>query len=146
MATTLQKGMILFAGMAVIGGSLAGAGLARFAQNGAFEFYKQTPPPVQHDLAAAPMPAGGYAAASPPPAWPENPYPPRPLTIARPAESADYQRAAHIDPDPPVVEEQAALPEPLPGPVIVPQRGSWSAPAKDTQPTEPEAPAEDPVS
>lgn len=129
MATTLQKGMIAFAGIAVIGGGLAGMGLASFAQSGAFEFYKQTLPPAQGDIAAAPVRDGYYSAASPAPAYPENPYPPRPLTIARPAEPIDYQRAGRIDPEPVVAEEQAALPEP--GPVITPRRGSWTAPMED---------------
>lgn len=142
MVTALQKGMIAFAGVAVIGGGLAGAGLASFAQNGAFEFYKQTPPPVQHDLADAP-PTGGYYAASsaaPMPAYPENPYP-RPISIARPAEPADYRPAAQIDSEPAAVEEQAALPEP--GPVIVSRGGSWSAPEESPAAPDDEAPADD---
>ncbi|MBB4837758.1 hypothetical protein HNP52_000809 [Sphingomonas kyeonggiensis] len=135
MATTLRKGMIAFAGIAVIGGGLAGVGLASFAQSGAFEFYKQTLPPTQGAVAAAPVRDGYYSAASPVPAYPENPYPPRPLnpprplTIARPAEPIDYQHAARIDPEPVVAEEQAALPEP--GPVIAPRRGSWTAPMEN---------------
>ncbi len=132
MATTLQKGMIALAGVAVIGGGLAGMGLASFAQSGAFEFYKQTPPPAAADIAAAPASDGYYSVASPAPAYPENPYTPQPLTIARPAEPTDYQRAARIDPEPVATEEQAALPEP--GPVIVPRRGSWTAPAEDEAP------------
>lgn len=129
MATMLQKGMIAFAGIAVIGGGLAGMGLASFAQSGAFEFYKQTPPPTQADIAAVPLSDGYYSAASPAPAYPENPYPPRAFTIARPAEPVDYQRAAPVDTEPAVVEAQAALPEP--GPVIAPRQGSWGAPVED---------------
>ncbi len=129
MATVLQKGMIAFAGVAVIGGGLAGAGLASFAQNGAFEFYKQTPPPAQGLATAAPASDGYYPAVSPAPTYPENPYPPRPLTIARAAEPIDYQRAEQIEPEPVLAEEEAILPEPAP--MIVPRRGSWTAPAEE---------------
>lgn len=150
MATALQKGMIVLAGVAVIGGGLAGAGLASFAQHGAFEFYKQTPPPVQHDLAET-APGSGYypvTAAAPAPAYPENPYPPRPITIARAAEPADYRHTAPVDPEPALVEEQAALPEPgpVPEPVIAPRRGSWSAPEEGAPPPDAEAPVDDTAS
>ncbi|MEP9359164.1 hypothetical protein [Sphingomonas sp. KR3-1] len=139
MATALQKGVLICAGVAVLGGGLAGMSLGTYAQSGAFDFYKQTPPPGRGGAAATADSAGYYPlsrAAAPPPIYPENPSPPRALTIARPAEPADYQRAARIEDAAPAPVEDAALPEDD-TPVIAPQHGSWSAPA----PSEP-APAQ----
>jgi hypothetical protein len=133
MVTTAQKGLLACGAVALFGGCFAGVGLGNYARSGAFEFYKQTPPPREHSELSATADSPGYypiSRAAPTPAYPENPYPPR-LTIARAAEPADYQRAAAIDYDPPApVEEQAALPEPAVAlePVIAPHRGSWSAP------------------
>lgn len=131
MATAVHKGILVCAGVAVLGGGLAGMGLANYTRTGAFDFYKQTPPPGSYDMAATADSAGYYpvsrAAATPP--YPENPAPPRPAPIARPAAPADYALAARIDPEPVPVEEEAALPEPVS--VIPVQRGSWTAPAEE---------------
>jgi hypothetical protein len=131
MVTAARKGLIVCGAVALLGGGVAGMGLGNYAQSGAFEFYKNTPPPGTESAYVATADSAGYypiSRAAATPAYPENPYPPH-LTIARPAEPADYRRAAAVDTaPPPVAEEQAALPEPEPEPVIAPQRGSWSAP------------------
>ncbi|NYT42397.1 hypothetical protein HZY97_16610 [Sphingomonas sp. R-74633] len=137
--TAAHKGLIVCGAVALLGGGLAGMGLGNYAQSGAFEFYKNTPPPGTDSAYVATADSAGYypisRAAVTPPAYPENPSPPH-LTIARPAEPADYQRAAAVDVAPlPPLEEPAALPEPEP--MIAPQRGSWSAPEAEA-----EAPAE----
>ncbi|MDG2534404.1 hypothetical protein P6144_12140 [Sphingomonas sp. HITSZ_GF] len=133
MVTTARKALLVCGAVALCGGGLAGIGLGNYARSGAFEFYKNTPPPGTSGAIAANADSAGYypvSRAAPAPIYPENPYPPR-VTIARPAEPADYQRAAAIDLDPvPEAEAQAALPGPLsiPVPVVTPQRGSWTAP------------------
>lgn len=126
-----RNALLVCGAVALLGGGLVGMGLGNYAQSGAFEFYKRTPPPsARSDFAATSDSAGYYpiSRAAATPAYPENPSPPR-LTIARPAEPADYGRAATVDiAPPPAVEEQAALPEP----VTAPQRGSWSAPEEES--------------
>lgn len=130
MLTTARKALAICGAVALLGGGLAGMGLANYAQSGAFEFYKNTPPPSTASAMTATSDSAGYypiSRAAATPAYPEDPYPPR-VTIARPAQPADYRRAA-ADIDPPApTEEQAALSGPDPEPVIAPQRGSWSAP------------------
>jgi hypothetical protein len=130
MVTAAQKGLLICGAVALAGGGLAGIGLGNYAQSGAFEFYKQTPPPIVQTAYAATADSAGTYPISRPAAtlpYPENPYPPR-LTIARPAEAADYQRAAQLDDQPaPAPVEDAAPPEDD-APVVTPQRGSWTAP------------------
>ncbi|MDQ0248387.1 hypothetical protein J2W22_000434 [Sphingomonas kyeonggiensis] len=130
MATAVHKGILVCAGVAVLGGGLAGMGLANYTRTGAFDFYKQTPPPGSYDMTATADSAGYYpvSRAAPPSPYPENPAPPRPAPIVRPAEPDDYALAARIDPEPVTVEEEA-LPEPVS--VIPVQRGSWTAPAEE---------------
>lgn len=130
MLTMARKAMLVCGAVALLGGGVAGVGLANYTQSGAFEFYKNTPPPGTNITPVASADSAGYypiSRAAATPIYPENPYPPH-VTIARPAEPADYQRAAAIQDDPPAqIEEQATLPEP----VIAPQRGSWSAPEEE---------------
>jgi hypothetical protein len=139
MAMMMRKTLLACAATALLGGSMAGLGLANYAQSGAFDFYKQTPPPVEHVASSSADSAGYYPLRSPapPPAYPEYPSPPRALTIARPAEPADYRRAAQIEEEAPPAVEEAALPD-ADTPVIAPHRGSWTAP-EDSGPAPAEA-------
>jgi hypothetical protein len=130
MTMAARKAMLVCGAVALLGGGLAGIGLGNYARSGAFEFYKNTPPPGTPSAMAANSDSAGYypiSRAAPAPAYPENPYPPQ-LTIARPAQPADYSRAAAVEEMPAEPEETAALPEPLSVPVIAPQPGSWTAP------------------
>lgn len=129
MATALHKGMLVCAGVALLGGGLAGIGLANYTRTGAFDFYKQRPP-ATYDMAATADSAGYYpvSRAASPPAYPENLGPPRASPVVLPAEPADY-RPEPIEPEPAPIEEQAALPEPVS--VIPVQRGSWSEPEEE---------------
>lgn len=139
MAMAVRKAMLVCGATALLGGGLAGIGLGNYARSGAFEFYKSVPPPDTPTVMAASADSAGYypiSRAAPVPAYPENPYPPQ-LTIARPAQPADYSRAAAVDVEVPAEpEETAALPEPLSAPVIAPQRGSWTAPEEADEPVE----------
>lgn len=139
MLTMARKAMLICGTVVLLGGGLAGMGLANYAQSGAFEFYKNTPPPGLSNTPVATSDNAGYypiSRAAVTPAWPEDPHPPH-LTIARAAEPADYRRSAVAEEEPPAqVEEEAALPEP----VIAPQRGSWSAPEEEAR-----APEEEPM-
>jgi hypothetical protein len=134
MAMAARKALLACGAVALLGGGLAGIGLGNYARSGAFEFYKNTPPPGTPSAMAANSDSAGYypiSRAAPAPAYPENPYPPQ-LTIARPAEPADYRRAAAVDVEVPAEpEETAALPEPLTMPVVTPHRGSWTAPEEE---------------
>ena len=139
MAMMARKALLTCGAAALLGGGMAGIGLANYAQSGAFDFYKQTPPPIERASASLADSAGYYPVRpAAPPAYPENPVPARPLAIARPAEAADYQRAARMADDAPPAIEAAALPE-AEAPAITPARGSWSEPGDSPAPAEPVA-------
>lgn len=146
MATALHKGMLVCAGVALIGGGLAGMGLANYTRTGAFDFYKQRPP-ATYDMTATADSAGYYpvSRAAPMPLYPENPAPPPAMPVPRSPEPVDYRPAALIDPEPISAEEPVALSEPVSA--IPTRKGSWAEP-EDEAPVTPEAePApEDPIS
>jgi hypothetical protein len=132
------KGLLICLGGALPGGGITGIGLATYARSGSFDFYKRTSPAYLTERVAAP--AADYPPARST-AYPENPYPPRARMIARAAEPADYPwPASEALEAPPAIEETATTRETLP--VIVPQKGSWSAPAEPETANEPAIPGE----
>lgn len=146
MATALHKGIFACAGVALLGGGLAGIGLANYTRTGAFDFYKQRPP-TTYNMAATADSAGYYpvspAAATPP--YPENPTPLTAIPAPRSPEPADYRPAARTDPEPVPAEAPAALSEPVS--VIPAQQGSWAEPGDEAPATpETEPAADDPAS
>jgi hypothetical protein len=147
-----SKGLAICAGIAVLGGGLAGIGLAGFTRTDAFEFYKQAPSRAPRTVAAEPANPGSAAPAAP--AWPENSWPAQIAPAVQTAEPAEDRQDQPIEPDLPVLEEAVAAPQPLfdpgpeaePEPVIPPRRGSWSAPEEEATPPDPGPPADGPTS
>ena len=148
-----SRGLAICAGVAVLGGGLAGVGLAGFTRTDAFEFYKQVPSRAPRAIAAEPANPSYYTAAGPAaPAWPDNSWPPPMAPVARPIEPVEDQQVVPIDTDLPVLEEAIVPPEPLfdpaseAEPVIPPRRGSWSAPEENPVPPDTDPPAGNPTS